>query len=178
MTNGIRKPIPADDLWLKSVDIWKNQWFILMSGDFKKGDFNAMTVAWGSIGCMWEKPFVQIVVRPTRYTYEFTERYDTFTLNAFPRTFKKAVLHMGTKSGRDGDKIKDAGLTPMASEQVVSPCFKEAALVIECRKIYWDDMNPQQFIDPTIQSNYSENDYHRIYFGEILAVQGTAQYQE
>lgn len=172
-----RKEISAKELLLRSIDIWKNQYFVLACGDYQKEDFNAMTVAWGSFGCMWEKPFAQIVVRPTRYTYEFTEKYDNFTLNAFSDNYKKAVLHIGSTSGRVGNKIRDAGLTATASQHVTSPCFKEADLVLECRKIYWDDMNPSQFLDPSIESNYSENDYHRIYFGEIMGIFGTSAYQ-
>jgi len=173
-----RKPIPAEDLLLQSVDIWKNQWFILACGDYRTNEFNAMTVAWGSIGCMWEKPFVQIVVRPTRYTCQFTERYDSFTLNAFPRSYRKALQYMGTKSGRDSDKIREAGLSPVESEFIAAPGFSEAELVLECKKIYRDDIDPARFLDPSIDSNYSENDYHRIYFGEILGIFGTSQYQK
>jgi len=172
-----RQPIPLEDFVVKPQHLWGTQRLILTAGDFAKGHFNAMTVGWGSLGVMWSIPFAQVVVRPTRYTYGFIERYDTFTLCAFPSEYAPAIQLIGTKSGRDGNKIAEAGLTPMASTQVAAPCFAEAELVIECRKIYWDDMAPAQFLDARIEGKYPRKDYHRIYYGEILVVLGEAQHR-
>ncbi len=168
--------IPSDDLLVKAHDLWANQWLLLTSGDYAAGDYNTMTVAWGSLGTMWGKPFAQIVVRFSRFTFEFTERYDSFTLSALPRDLKPALQLLGSRSGRDGDKIAESKLTPIASTQVASPGFDQAELIIECRKIYWDDMNPAHFLDPTIEKNYGDRDYHRIYFGEVVATWGTPKY--
>jgi flavin reductase (DIM6/NTAB) family NADH-FMN oxidoreductase RutF len=169
--------IPFDELKLKSIDIWENQWFLLTSGDFEKQHFNTMTVAWGSFGLMWNKPFVQVVVRPVRYTYEYIEKYQTFTLSAFSKEYTDALNLLGTKSGRDGDKIAEAGLTPVASHGIPAPGFAEAELLIECRKIYWDDFEPRHFLDCTIDDNYPQKDYHRIYFGEIVNIRGIETYR-
>ena len=79
-------PIPIDQLLLNVSALWSEQWLLLTAGDFRAGKFNAMTVGWGSFGVMWNKPFVQVVVRPTRYTYQFMEQYEDFTLCAFPET--------------------------------------------------------------------------------------------
>ena len=117
------------------------------------------------------------MVRPVRHTYSFIERHATFTLCAFPEDRHDALLLLGTKSGRDGDKIAEAGLTPQASTVVAAPGFSEAELVLECRKIYSDDVDPARFLDPTIDRNYPNRDYHRIYFGEIVGVTGTAKYR-
>jgi len=162
--------IVADQFKTDIIDLWANQWMLLTAGDFEERKFNTMTVAWGSIGFIWNKPFVQVVVRPSRYTYEFMEKYDTFTLCAFPEKYRPALELLGSKSGRDGDKIAESGLHPIAASQVAAPVFAEAELVIECRKIYWQDLNPDHFLDATIQSNYPLKDYHRVYFGEILAI--------
>lgn len=151
-------------------NLWANQWMLLTSGDFDTGHYNTMTVAWGSIGQMWNKPFVQVVVRPTRYTYEFMEKYNTFTLCAFPKKYKSALNLLGTKSGKDGDKIAESKLNPIKSKLVASPSFAEAELIIECRKIYWDDFEPANFLIPDIETNYNENDYHRVYFGEVVQI--------
>ncbi|MCR4438443.1 MAG: flavin reductase [bacterium] len=172
-----RVPIPPDDLCLKAIDLWTNRWLLLTSGDFRAGHFNSMTVAWGSIGQMWDRPFAQVVVRPSRYTYGFMERYPTFTLCAFPEAYRGALELLGSKSGRDGDKIAEAGLTPQAASVVAAPCFAEADLVIECRKMYWDDLAPERFGDAAIASLYPRGDYHRVYFGEILAVSGSPDYR-
>lgn len=171
------KPISFNELHVKVHHLWSKQWMLLTSGDFEKGQFNAMTVGWGSFGVMWNKPFVQVVVRPTRYTYDFMERYDTFTLCAFPDSRRDALQLLGTKSGRDCNKIEESGLTPIVSTKIAAPSFAEAELIFECQKIYWDDMNPAQFINPGIDKNYPQKDYHRIYFGRILSILGEKQYR-
>ncbi len=172
-----RVPLAIAELSLRVYDLWASRWLVLTAGDFQTGHFNAMTVAWGSIGQMWERPFAQVVVRPSRYTYGFMERYPTFTLCAFPEQYRRALELLGSMSGRDGDKIAAAGLTPQASRVVAAPCFAEADLVIECRKMYWDDLAPDHFGDAQIASLYPRGDYHRVYFGEIVAVSGFASYR-
>ena len=172
-----RKPIAFDDFGVRVHHLWTGQWLLLASGDFEKGHFNAMTVGWGSLGIMWARPFAQVVVRPTRYTYEFMNQYDTFTLCAFPAEQRPALQLLGTKSGRDGDKITESGLDPVASTQVAAPSFAEAELVIECQKTYWQDMEPAQFLDASIEKVYAAKDYHRIFFGEIVALLGTEAYE-
>lgn len=167
-----RSLISAENLSVKSYHLWENQWLLLTSGDYQSGAYNTMTVAWGSIGCVWGKPFVQVFVRPTRYTYPFINEYPTFTVAAFPSKYRKALALLGAKSGRDGDKIKASGLTAISSETVAAPGFAEAELIVECRKMYWDDLRPEKFLEPEIQGHYPEKDYHRIYFGEILAIYG------
>jgi flavin reductase (DIM6/NTAB) family NADH-FMN oxidoreductase RutF len=170
--------IPTADFVHRSYHLWELQWLLLTSGDFEAGDFNSMTVAWGSFGVMWSKPFALVVVRPTRYTYGFIDKYETFTLTAFPKEYRKALQLLGTRSGRDGDKIAQAGLTPVPSAQVAAPAFSEAELVIECRKSYWDDLDNSHFLDPSIEKSYPERDYHRMYFGEIVMISGTAEYSQ
>lgn len=170
--------IPTDKFIVNNVDLWSNKWLLLTSGDFEKSAFNSMTVGWGSLGVMWNKPFAQVVVRPTRYTYNFMEQYDTFTLCAFPKKYRKALNLLGTKSGKDGDKIAESGFQPIASTKIASPAYAEAELIIECQKMYWDDFKPDHFLDHRIQSNYPMKDYHRVYFGEILVVLGDDKYAE
>ena len=157
-------------------ELWKNKWFLLTSGDLHKGHFNTMTVAWGYFGIMWNKPMAVVVVRPTRFTFEFMEAYDTFTLTAFDKKYKKDLSLLGTKSGRDGDKIAETGLTPAPALTIASPVFKEAELIVECKKVYSDDFKPENFIDPTIDKNYPLKDYHRMYFGEVVHISGIDSY--
>ncbi|HHO76860.1 MAG TPA: flavin reductase family protein [Deltaproteobacteria bacterium] len=171
-----REPIAFDSFIIQAHTLWSKKWLVLTCGDFKEKTFNSMTVGWGSFGVMWNKPFAQVVVRPTRYTYEFMNRFDTFTLCAFPREHRKATQIIGTKSGRDGDKISEAGLTPIASSVVASPGFAEAELIVELKKMYFSDLEPGHFLDETIEKNYPLKDYHRVFFGEILAISGTQPY--
>jgi flavin reductase (DIM6/NTAB) family NADH-FMN oxidoreductase RutF len=171
-----RLPIPIEKWTSRTYGLWDKQWLLLTCGDFASADFNCMTVSWGSLGVMWNKPLAQVVVRPVRYTYQFMEKFPTFTLCAFPRTYRKALNLLGTLSGRDGDKMAASGLTPQAAITVAAPVYAEAELAIECRKMYWQDLDPSHFIDPDIDKNYPQKDYHRVYFGEIVAVNGVEKY--
>ncbi len=167
-----RTQFKVDDFVTHPITLWKDQGLLLTAGDFKAGKFNTMTVGWGSIGVMWGKSFIHVVVRPVRHTFKFIEEYDTFTVCGFPKEYKKELILLGSKSGRDGDKIKESGLTPIQSKAVAAPGFEEAELIMECRKIYSDDFRPERFIDPSINKNYSKKDYHRFYYGEILRIEG------
>jgi len=171
------KPIPTDKFITRIHHLWKDQWFLLTSGDFKKGDYNTMTVAWGYFGIMWSRPVAVMVVRPTRFTFGFMNRYDTFTLTAFDKKFKKDLNLLGTKSGRDGDKIAETRLTPISSTVVPAPTFREAELIVECKKMYWDDFRPEHFLNPSIKTKYPKKDYHRMYFGEVVLISGEDKYR-
>ena len=172
----VRISIDAAMLKVKSHDLFANQWLLLTAGDFKSGRYNAMTIAWGSIGTMWNKPFVQVVARPQRYTRKFMDEFDTFTVCAFPASCRHALQLLGSKSGRDGNKIAESGLTPEVAAVVAAPIYAEAVLAIECRKVYWQDMDPKGFVSPAAAANYPAKDYHRIYFGEIAAIGATNDY--
>jgi len=142
---------------------------LLASGDFSAGRYNAMTVGWGAFGVMWGKNYAQVVVRPTRYTYEFMNEFETFTLCAFSERYSSALGLLGSKSGRDGDKIAESGLSAEPSVAIAAPSFAEADLAIECKKIYWDDLDPSRFLDAGIATQYPKRDYHRVFYGEIVA---------
>lgn len=182
-----RHDIPLDRFKFDPLVI-KNRWLLLAAGNFAPPakpeaapgsalPYNAMTISWGSVGQIWNKLFFQVVVRPTRHTFGFMESGDSFTLSVFPEALKPALSLLGSKSGRDGDKIAASGLHPMVSSRVAAPSFQEAELVVECRTMYWQDLDPSHFLDSSIESNYPKKDYHRAYFGEILAVRGIDAYR-
>lgn len=154
----------------KPFELWQHRWMLLTCGDYNLQKFNTMTVGWGSFGVMWQQPFAQVVVRPTRYTYEFTNEFDSFTLSAFPESYRDALRLLGRKSGRDSDKIQKSGLTPIPSEHIASPAFAEADLIFECSKTYWQDMEPAHFLDEKIETLYPQKDYHRVYYGKIVGI--------
>ncbi|RPI34528.1 MAG: flavin reductase family protein [Chloroflexota bacterium] len=173
-----RNPIPIFQFLSRPFDLSDKGWLLLACGDFSARDYNCMTISWGSLGFVWGRPFAQVFVRPQRYTYQFMEKYPTFTLSAFTNEYRQALDLLGGKSGRDSDKLAEAGLTPVAASSVAAPCFVEAELVIECRKIYWSDFDPTHFIDQKIDRNYPTQDYHRNYFGEILAISGAGRFAQ
>jgi flavin reductase (DIM6/NTAB) family NADH-FMN oxidoreductase RutF len=173
-----RTAIDLARLRLSVVSAWEDRWFLLAAGDLPSGDYNVMTVAWGGLGCMWARPLAMIVVRPTRYTYTFFQKHRDFTLNQFPAGFADKLSYIGSHSGRDVDKIRKTGLTPIACQRVAAPGFEQAELILECRTSYFSDLEPGHFLADYIEENYPEKDYHRLFFGEILAASGTARYQE
>ena len=173
-----REPIEPGALRITICRAWNDDWFLLTSGKLPDGSYNTMTVAWGSIGVMWSRPFAMAVVRPTRYTYEFMERNPDFTLSMLGQEYHDALMLCGTRSGREMDKVAESGLTPVAGRRVGSPAFDEALLIVECRTIYRDWIRPEGFMDPSLDDNYSAGDYHRVYYGEIVHVEGTGAFQE
>jgi len=171
-----RLPIPVEDLVLRSYHAWKRQWFLLTAGDFAAGEYNCMTVAWGAVGSMWDRPVAAVAVKPTRRTFAFLEGYPSFTLCHFPGTWKKKLLYLGTTSGRDLDKIAESGLTPILSSRVAAPGFAEADLILECEILYSQDYEPERARSEALQGSYRSGSYHRIFFGEIRGVFGTEEY--
>ena len=164
------RPIAFDDMQVRCHHLWEKQWLLLTAGDYAKHRFNAMTVGWGALGTMWGKPYAQVVVRPCRYTFEFMNQFDTFTLCGFPESYRAALQYLGSRSGRAGDKLAEAGLKPGPSTVVAAPSYAGANLIFECRKMYWQDIDPAHFVDPALERNYPQKDYHRVYFGEIVAL--------
>ena len=128
--------------------------------------YNTMTGSWGGFGVLWDKKICFCVVRPTRYTYGFMEKSDFFTLSFFTEEYRKALLLCGTKSGRAVNKTKETGLTPVKGN--VTVYFDEARLVLECKKLYFQDLDPDHFLDPGIEKFYPQKDYHRMYVGEVM----------
>lgn len=170
-----RETIAPSELRLNAINQWEEKWFLLSCGDFQKNTFNCMTISWGSMGVIWSKPFVQVVVRPTRYTYLFMEKYQDFTISSFGPKYKRTLNILGSKSGRVMDKINKSGLTATQSTKVASPGFAEADLIIECRIMAKFPIKPEFFIDPAIESSYPTKDYHTSYFGEILHIEGVRE---
>jgi flavin reductase (DIM6/NTAB) family NADH-FMN oxidoreductase RutF len=173
-----REPIPLTRLRLPVYGTWSDEGFLLTCGDHSAGRFNTMTVGWGGMGCMWNKPMAMVVVRPQRYTREFMDRYPDFTICHLPTQYGETLTYCGSHSGRDVDKIAQCGLSPLPSTKVGSPGFAEADLIIECTKMYFDDFNPEHFLGGFIEGNYPSKDYHRLYLGEIKAAFGTGRYKD
>ena len=142
-----------------------DDWMLITAGTPDR--FNMMTASWGAVGELWHKKVCFVFVRPTRYTYEFVEKADHFTLSFFEEKLRPVLNFCGRVSGREMNKAAKAGLTPITGK-TGSVFFAEARLVLECRKIYYQDLVPGQFLDVEIEANYPRKDYHRMYVGEIV----------
>ncbi len=142
------------------------QWMLITAGTADR--CNTMTASWGGLGVLWGKNVATVYIRPQRYTYEFVEQGDYFTLSFFGEEYRKALALCGSKSGRDVDKIKECGFTVETGEGG-APYFAQAELVLVCKKAYWQDIDPTHFVDGDIDRKcYPNKDYHRMYVGEIV----------
>lgn len=145
------------------------EWMLVTSGD--KANFNMMTASWGCVGWLWNKPVAVIFVRPERYTHEFVEKNEYVTLNFLGNepSARKVYNFCGSKSGRDYDKAKETGLQPVATE-LGNVLFEQSRLVLECRKLYKDNIKPELFLDPSIEQWYGGKNggYHDMYILEII----------
>ena len=156
--------INCENLNMNAFKSIGKDWMLITSGNKEK--FNTMTASWGSVGVLWNKNIATIFVRPQRYTFEFLENNDFYTLSFFDDEFKKELAFCGRNSGKDLDKVKSTGLAPSFDDNFTF--FSQAKLVFVCKKIYTDFIKPDNFLDDSIKINYENNDYHKMYVGEIV----------
>ena len=166
---------PVKELTLNPFQTFGEDWLDLSAGNEKDG-VGTMCIAWGHLGSLWEREShanrlstAAVYVRPSRQTKEFMDKEKLFTLCSFAPEYKKALGYIGSHSGRDGDKITSASLTPVYEEGTVY--FKEAKRVYICRKLYHATLQEEGFVDTgLIDFNYPMKDFHEMYIGEILKV--------
>lgn len=143
-----------------------NDWMLITAGE--KEHFNTMTASWGTTGILWNKPIAVCFIRPHRYTFEFAERYDHYTLSFFNKNHKEILNYCGAHSGRTVDKTSKTGLKPVETP-AGSISFEQSRLIIECKKIYADYIKEENFLTTTlISKHYPKKDFHRFYIGEIV----------
>lgn len=161
------KEIKVEELQFNPFNKIGNEWLLITAGDNEK--FNTMTASWGGVGVLWQENVVTTYIRPGRYTKEFVDANDKFTIAFFNSEYKNALNICGTISGRDEDKVKKAGLTPYYVDGTVS--FQEASMILVCKKMYHDTIKPDLF-DSTedIEKWYPEKDYHTMYISKILKI--------
>lgn len=162
------KEIKPTEIQGNAIELFDQKWALVTAG--VPGDVNTMTISWGSLGELWNKPVVTVYVSSSRYTHQFMEKYDHFTVAFFPPECRAALQYLGSHSGRDGDKITESGLTLEWLESGL-PSFAEADMVIEARKIYGAPFNPEGFGDvPTRTYASGRMGIHSEYVGEIERV--------
>lgn len=150
----------------KPFECFDKDWALVTAGNME--DYNTMTISWGSMGTLWSKPIVTIYVKPIRYTYQFLEENDYFTISFFPDDYKKDLGILGSQSGRDGDKVSLTQLTLKQLKEGVT--FKEATRTIVCKKIYYQDLDIQNIPDKAIEKYYEKEEPHRMYIGEVIDI--------
>lgn len=168
------KEIALQSLSINPMTAIGDEWMLITAGTQERG-FNTMTASWGHLGAIWGNSSggstAVIYIRPQRYTKEFVDREELFTLTFFSEEYRSQLAYLGSHSGRDGDKVAAAGLTPVFGEGYTG--FQEARLTLLCRKIYHAPLLPEGFTDPSIiKKNYPARDFHEMYVGQIIKAWG------
>lgn len=164
------KKIAGDKLEALNVNPFKmigKDWMLVTSGD--ESGWNTMTASWGFMGVMWGKNVVTAVIRPQRYTREFLDNSEYFTLSFFDEKYRQALSYCGKYSGRDVDKAAETGLTPVFVDGTTS--FEQADTIMICKKLYVQDMDAGSFVDKSLDEKwYPNKDYHKAFVGEIAEI--------
>ncbi len=133
------------------------------------GKPNVMTIGWATIGSIWARPTMIVLVRPSRYSYSRLEEVGDFTVNVPPTELAAAAAHCGSVSGREHDKFQEMHLTVVPAKQVRAPIIQECPLHYECRTLHRNDLVPAAIAQAVVDQFYPQGDFHRVYFGEIVA---------
>lgn len=162
------KEIAIEDLQLNPFQKISRQWMLITAGD--ELESNTMTASWGGLGIMWGKNVATAYIRPQRYTKEFVDNNDTFTLSFLPEEKREALNICGRVSGRDvEDKWAEAGVHPYYIDGTTA--VEEAEMVLVCKKLYAQEMYPECFIETECDTKwYPQADYHTMYIAEIVKV--------
>ncbi len=142
------------------------KWALLTAG--KPDGFNTMTISWGGLGTLWNRPVATVYVRTSRFTHDFMDKEDYFTVSFYPEQYKKTLGVLGAKSGRDMDKIHGSGLTPKAAGQ--STTFEEAEITLVCRKLFRQRLEPENMAAEVANTFYSGDALHDMYVGEVVEI--------
>lgn len=174
--------ISPTDIAENNIKLIGKDWMLVTSaddcGDLVCGnDYNTMTASWGGTGFLWNKPVAFVFIRPQRHTYSFTERNRRLTLSFFDEKYRSALAFCGRNSGRDYDKAKECGLTPLSdkNDNGRAVWFDEAKLVLKTKLLYSDMIVPEGIIDSYVLESYPEKDFHKMYICEIEEVLGKAE---
>ena len=142
------------------------KWALLTAGT--KDKFNTMTISWGGMGTLWGKPVVTSYVRTSRYTHDFLDDNDYFTVSFYPEEYKKILGVLGSKSGRDMDKMNESGLT--AVEALESVTFKEAEITLVCKKLFRQKLDESNMPKEVVDQFYADDASHDMYIGEVVEI--------
>ena len=161
------KEININDFKINPFEKIGKEWMLVTSENSEK--VNTMTASWGGLAVLWNKNIAFIVLRPQRYTKEFIDSSNEFSLSFFDEQYKSTLGYLGKVSGRNEDKIANSNLKITHINNV--PTFEEASLVITCKNLYKQDLRPDCFIDTSLdEKNYPNKDYHTLYFAEITGI--------
>ena len=148
------------------LSVFDKKWALLTAGDSDR--FNTMTISWGGLGTLWGKPVATVYVRTSRYTHDFMDTDEFFTVSFYPEECKQILGVLGSKSGRDMDKMKESGLTPVQAGESMS--FREAEVTLVCRKLFKQQLDVANMPEDVAKAMYEGQAPHDMYIGEIVDI--------
>ena len=162
------KAINPNEIKDNFIELIGKEWMLVSAGDKEK--FNMMTASWGGVGVLWNRPVVSAFIRPERYTREFIDARNEFTITFLGPEYRKAHSICGSKSGWEIDKVAATGLTPFFTE-AGNPVFEEARLTLECKVVYKSEIEEAKFLDPSVFPRWYDEkngNAHIVYIAEIV----------
>ena len=154
------------DFITKSFNIFDKEWALVTAGT--TDNYNTMTISWGGLGTIWNKPVATVYVKPIRYTHSFLDSNEYFTVSFYDEKYRKDLGVLGTLSGRDGDKVAKTALTPVTVGESIS--FKEAKITLLCKKIYRQDLITDTMPQEAIDKYYIDEAPHTMFIGEVVDI--------
>ena len=148
------------------LSVFDKKWALLTAGN--EGSFNTMTISWGGLGTIWGKPVATVYVRTSRYTHDFMDANEFFTVSFYPEECRQILGVLGSKSGRVIDKMKESGLTPIKAGDSMS--FKEAEVTLVCRKLFKQQLDVANMPEDVAKNMYEGQAPHDMYIGEIVEI--------
>ncbi len=146
--------------------LFDKKWALLTAG--KEDSFNTMTISWGGLGTIWNKPVATVYVRASRYTHEYMDDNEYFTVSFFSEDYRKVLGVLGSTSGRDMDKMGASGLTAFVCGNSIG--FKEAETTLICKKLFKQRILPENMPEDVAAAFYADNDLHDMYIGEVVDI--------
>lgn len=132
-------------------------------------NINTMTIGWANIGIIWNKPTMMVMVRKSRHTYSIIENAKDFTVSIpIEVDLQKSLVYCGSYSGRDVDKIKESQLSLKKSTSTITPIIAQCDMHYECKIVHSQPLAPQNLEVDIKERFYITDDYHVLYFGEIV----------
>jgi len=154
------------EIRINPFERFNSDWALVTAGTPEH--YNSMTISWGSMGTIWNKPVISVYVRPDRYTWRFLKENDTFTVSFFPAHCREALSKMGTLSGRDCDKIAEAGLTPKPVQGGMT--FAEAEQTFVLKKLYMHELDYDSVPEAAKRIYQNGIEPHSLIMGEVTEI--------
>lgn len=154
------------DFMKKAFSAYDKEWALVTAGNTE--NYNTMTISWGGLGTLWNKPVATVYVKPIRYTHSFLDENEYFTVSFYDEKYRQDLGVLGTLSGRDGDKVAKTALTPVAVGESVS--FKQAKITLLCKKIYRQDLITDTMPQDAIDKYYIDEAPHTMFIGHVIDI--------